>query len=649
MGVVKKNVPSNSTVAKTGVVPIYDTSESDGTIKQINKELSTIEWQGNVLRKYSTPTYILSMYMLPYEVEQALDVKCSSAGNYESSIESTAGNIADENKYYIFYEGISADFSVEELSLTSYMGPNNYTRNSQYLDMKLVLKEINNCAFAEKIRQMSLALGYDNYWDVPYYIDILFLGYTNEISKAKHDMPARVHLDATPYEKDRDAKFTYKVAITEAKPTVDDYGTTWALTLVPHSGNAKDAEVMLIGDANVIKFDSKFTDFIQNLENRINTIRLPKYRGLYKGTIPAKLVEFELDDSVKDLTISEKIKSTEEKSNSKTTVTFSPNNSIPMCIETIFKNIETDKSSTYIPRVITRKELVGKMNDGTLLYRWIHKICAMKTSYVTAEEAKDTPSAKNEAALTHLKEIKKSGTFIKKYQYYNTGVETEVIKFSPLFNNMYFIPAINSILPSKQNNALGNTTENKEIEAESNNSANIEKLAKMTDVNAMVTQVNKKYAKYKSNSGLFLLNDFYRGIQKDGYRKPPVRPVTLVDVNQEDTNPDNIDTYKKELMYKDIFSSGNAIQMKLTIHGDPYWLGNPVTGAPTPASYRDMNYHKFAFKYAGPHNSNETCYFGFNGIYTVITVTSIFSNGDFKQEIDAVADEKFYHRTDWKF
>ena len=643
---------SNSAVAKTGVVPIYDTSKDDSNIKAINDELKNIEWSGNVLRKYTSPTYVMSMYMLPYDVEQELDRKYSQASNFTDSIENTVMKISDNKKFYIFYEGISGDFSVENFTVKSFFGPNQQTRNSQYYEMKLTLKEINNCAFAEKIRQMALALGYDNYFDLPFYIDIKFLGYAGKYLKGhnvKEDLPAEVWTNELPNEKSRVAKFTYKVAITKAKPNVDDWGTTWTLDLVPHSGSGKDANVMLVGDANHVAFTSKFGDFLNKFEDVLNKRQKEQYKDLYKGSLDEKLVEIIPSNDLKDLVISEKIKAKESKDTDKTDVTFDPKSSIPMCIEDIFKNIETDKSEKYIPRVVTTKILIGKLTDGTMLYKWIHRVYALRTSYVSAEEIKETSSDKNQKALEYLKEIKKTGTFVKKYQYYNTGIETEVIKFSPLFDNMYYVPVVNSIISSKSKNALGNTSINKEIEEKANNDTEKQKYSQMTDINDIAGVASKKYDKFRSQSGLFLLNNFYRNIQKNGYRKPPVKPVTLVDINQDSTNPDNNKTYEKELMYSDIFSAGNAIKLNLTIHGDPYWLGNPVTGAATYPSYRDVNYHKIAFKYAGPHDVNETCYFGFNGIYTVISVKSVFAEGKFTQDIEAVADEKFYHRTDWEF
>ena len=106
--------------------------------------------------------------------------------------------------------------------------------------------------------------------------------------------------------------------------------------------------------------------------------------------------------------------------------------------------------------------------------------------------------------------------------------------------------------------------------------------------------------------------------------------------------------------FANLYNTGNLIQLKIKILGDPYWLDlfsekNINGDIKTMMNLSNAKYFVFDMKTAVEQNSNGNGLYDLenavdiSGIYQVLYVTSYFENGKFTQTIEGAIHASFMH------
>ena len=126
-------------------------------VDEVNKWLSKINYEPNILEYYDNVTYNIRFYMINHTYQTKLSIDRTKGiipNNYR---------LPDSSKIIIAETGVSANYDITSLILKTVHSSvsNNSSATTYQLDMKI--KEINGCSLINKITAVSKLVGYENY------------------------------------------------------------------------------------------------------------------------------------------------------------------------------------------------------------------------------------------------------------------------------------------------------------------------------------------------------------------------------------------------------------------------------------------------------------------------------------------------------
>ena len=134
----------------------------------------------NVLHGYANWTYGLSLHALSAETYNKIaknqeyvpdNVLISSAGRYDNTIGA---------KQFVRNAEFAEDFYFEDLNMTTLVGLNERSRNTNAIDIKFTLIEPYGVTLLDRLIDVGKALNGGNYLDMPYLLQIDFFGYNDD-------------------------------------------------------------------------------------------------------------------------------------------------------------------------------------------------------------------------------------------------------------------------------------------------------------------------------------------------------------------------------------------------------------------------------------------------------------------------------------
>jgi hypothetical protein len=146
-------------------------------IKPKKATKSNTEFNDNVLHKYTNYTYKLSLFTLKNSEFNKLVVDPYSKVSKSLILSSGGTNSKERAKEF------REDFYFEDLNLSTLIGLNSRSRETNAIDLSFTIFEPNGCTLIDRLIALTEVIagkGTDNYLVMPYILQIDFLGYNAE-------------------------------------------------------------------------------------------------------------------------------------------------------------------------------------------------------------------------------------------------------------------------------------------------------------------------------------------------------------------------------------------------------------------------------------------------------------------------------------
>ena len=646
---------------------------------EVDNKLKEMVFFHNPLEEYDNVTYNIRFYMVSEEYQRKLS---ELRTNLNKEI-----NIKNEYKVIIAETGVSTNYNMDDLVIKTVYNQKGSVNNMVSYEMTLQLHEVNGCSLMNKITSVSKLLGYDSYINRPYHIDIWFSGY-------KHGSPMTALSVIGEI-------YTYEVIVSEVKTNVNDSGTTYSFKMVPTPSIALNKDLNILMNMGEFKsMEGTVLKLKDEIEKTVNDTYFKNNPELLQYYPDKKYIEIEYQDYSKIdysdmINVRGQIKSrsglfgksdsdepTDRNSTPKFTdstseITIKPDNSITL--NNIFQEIclVTENYRNVIARPIYKMIAVGSY-ENQMLYKIKMSVILTKDPYLEwsnnylkqrLENVNDTNgvelgnlNAQNiiKMQLNALEKMRVERTIDKKYQYMFSGEDTNVLELNTTIDNLWYL----NVGATDVRAVVESSKENLKKIAELDNKDQLNMI--MTN-NELINMLNKSSYKDMSKvrtmaaDGRLYLDDVYNCLSKTSKMKllterPILEKSDIFSPNESksiDTNDTAVQQQMARVSLSNMFSSGNLVDIRFTILGDPYWLRIPSDNALYESSSlpdQSKMYH-FMFNMKTGMTVDSFSKTGYDlegvseitGIYMIVESTSIFKDGKFVQELYGVVDPSFMH------
>ena len=487
----------------------YQVGSTLGTIqpqKEIKNLINQINFKDNILKEYDNWTFHIQWYMIPYNDfiarEYAILHSDADVNNVIDGIDEnqTISGVIDKDFYkidpsekvVIFETGVTAQYAFENLSYKTVYSENDLNGFIHMTNMTFKFKEVNGCTFRDKWQVVSRALGYDNNINVPYFMEIDFVGYNRLTGKPERILP-------NPY--------LFKLAITGVDAQINNTGTSYTVKMVPHTqyGFSKDNFVAEnLGKIGNQVGGGTFRQAIESLEETLNkkffeiadNFQLKKY---YPSDDTVNVVDPATKDS--KLEISRRWQPDNSKKNENMTMIptmekastqqtpygsnigkryifvvdsniadvplhtssvyytqtgetterqIAPQKTIDGIVKELWHNIQPQGRENTEVRVFTKQVIVGKRPDGGVIERIYYFIVPYIAPFVEYYFIKyEDKIKKNQGAKTkdqpiknlaeHINYLQSAGLLNRRYEYMFSGRDTSVLNFDFKINGLWYL------------------------------------------------------------------------------------------------------------------------------------------------------------------------------------------------------------------
>ena len=650
--------------------------------KEIKNLLNQIQFDENILHKYQNWTYHIQWYMIPYNtmiareymmlhsIDEVSQVAVDGFG--EQRVYGFTNNdfyqIDPSEKVVIFETGVTAQYTFEGLNFKSVYSENDLNGFIHMTNMTLKFKEINGCTFKDKWQCVSRALGYTNNINVPYFLEISFVGYDPNTG-----MP--VIINSHPY--------LFKTVITGVDAQINPSGTSYTIKMCPFTqyGFSKDNFVAenLGKIANEIN-GGTFNDVVASLEETLNkkffeiadNAELEKYYPKDDGT--GQRYVFVIDDAIKNIAITPN-PSYYTQTGETIERTPNPNKTIDSIIRDIWYYIVPNGLENVDLRVFTKQVIVGKRpGDAGLIeqiyYFIVPYFVPFKEYYVTkfkAQKEGKKPVLPIRNLADHINFLQQNGLLSRKYEYMYNGRDINVLNFDFKIDGLWYL---------KPPTELGKMIDYSKFDQPSDELSPalmpkaIEDFIGQTPILSNITNsfFDALYKKWNKNgvvtNGVKYLDDINDSISDTdrivylNYGKVPVRAdnTSPIDEDNQANESEYTPIIRKSAM-EELHSSGKMCKINFEIIGDPFWLGDE-TYDNSLCRIKKCVYgnHEIVFNVKTPSQRDKVTgeiaidtSTTVSGFYQVIGVEHNFSNtGKFTQKITAVIDPMSVVRSDYE-
>lgn len=631
---------------------------------KFNRLLSTMVNTNNILQYYDNVTYNIRFYMLSNTFQKIISTLREK--NLFSSY-----SVPDNEKIIIAESGVSAKYSIESLSIdTIYTNATNSNAATSY-SMQLQIKEVNRCQLINQIVVISKLLGYESYILQPYHIDIWFSGFNNETH-----MPVQIIPEV--------GVLSYEVILNEVKTDVNVSGTNYNFSCTCAGINSTPKEVMAIGDIGGFSdFNGLLlTSFRNKLVQTINTNYFNKNQKLKKYYTDGKYIDIRLIDIDKidesfdissypsdycsqSLTGVKLLDSIYGESNDKkedSGIHPKSNNTLSDIFQSFCLN--TSELKDYFAKPIFKIKYIDNA-EGLQISKIQMDVLFSKNTYLEYYNnrfANNETHTKDELEqyeysmmYNHLKSIIAKNLLVKRYDWLFNGRDTSVLEVNSSVDKLWIsnIPRwdiVESITNDTNtylkyyNNEMKNLLEN------------FSEITTKDELNNIAHKSNKIIdgVRTMANDKRLYIDDIYNCIN-DNLKSKYLNARVIYEKNNpyspvypDEVSDSNNQSIVAKTGYYNVFATGNLVKLNIKILGDPYWLQLFSDSYIYENKYEQVgNMHYFLFKMNTTLDQKENGTYDmenvvdFCNIYQIIKSKSIFENGNFTQQLEAIISPEF--------
>lgn len=269
--------------------------------------------------------------------------------------------------------------------------------------------------------------------------------------------------------------------------------------------------------------------------------------------------------------------------------------------------------------------------------------------------------------LSSLNDMKITNGLKKRYKYLFNGEDTSVLELNTKIDKLWFLNTtqnyladtiINTPVMETSFDSYQRIQDLIDIKKNENEKlSNQEAFKKVLDEYS--SYQNLRNVRYLASDKRLYMDDIYHCLsKKEKMKLLGKRDITTMTdpfgVATTASKTGSIDYNCAKAGFANLHSTGNLIQLKIKILGDPYWLDlfsekNINGDIKTMMNLSNAKYFVFDMKTAVEQNSNGNGLYDLenavdiSGIYQVLYVTSYFENGKFTQTIEGVIHASFMH------
>lgn len=608
---------------------------------EVQKKLDSKHYDDNVLTEYDNYTYHIQVYMLHSDKVKEIDkLEMEKFSKREIDV------ISENDKYIIFESGVTPEFNIKKLSLTSVPRPMTRGYSSAITGGTIILEEVAGCQFCNQLHLLRTLLGYKNML-CPYYMDIWFSGYSNSSGKPNPNILGRKRL---------------RFSMSKVKSDISIEKSTYIIDIASMGNTLIDKSVIQTNDIPGIELNNEtLATFFQKFEDRLNdryfsssTRNMDIFNGVGGKKFIIRPHFHNMDIDMFDIYPTNRM--TPESGGSENGLFYkaSPETGLEKTFQDIAGCFE--QLSSCQADISYRAEYIGTSNNSCE-YLICIDVTYYKHPYIewmrenNMNENNNSSLASNISTmqLKYIDLLSETHRLQKKYLYGINRNNITVLSLKTKMENLYYANTWNIDLSQVNNDSVNiqsvftdmmiknseqniNTIDMSIFNSSSNTLDNNKKMY-MTDIWNLIPKKNR--------------NDLLT--REVPFKWNSVSGTTIKGATSNNTETGMVNTVSNSAGFSNLFMAGDMCQIKIDIIGDPYWLDmyayrdvdNPTTwGGSMACFYFNMK----AFQRRNVIENNKQIdydvddYNDISGVYLVATVTSNFENGKFTQEIDGVID-----------
>ena len=642
-------------------------------ITNVDSLLQMVPYEDNVLQYYDNVTYNIRFYMLNHTYQKKLSIDRALGiipNNYR---------LPDDSKIIIAETGVSSNYNIQSLSIDAVHTSISQNPSATTYKMELKIDEVNGCSLANRIVAVSKLVGYESYILQPFHIDVWFSGYEQSTDKAVKTIGNQV--------------LTYEVLLSEIKTNIDNNGTSYNFIMAPVPQSTFSKTINSIGNIGNLDIKSgtmkEYKEKIEEYLNKRYFENHPHLKSLYSDE------KFIVIDSLieDDFSIERQIINTYNEREGVKKIGFNIedvmvyNNNTPQntdsstggmvrpsvddTFDEFFQKLcfQTERLKDYIARPVYRTEYLGNIS-GQEVQRIHIDIVFRKNSYLTYfHEKADDKSADNKKELDRINKMQvkelqgliQNKTLVKRYEWMFNGRDTSVLEFNTSIDKLWYanIPLMDALYISENSNDNVKKANDREMLISKNMEMIRQDTVYKEKLDRVISLSNAPLSGIRNLAGdkRLYLDDIYNCIdaktKRDllNNRKILEKYDEFSVIDYFDTSSTEVTSNNAKVGYNNIYKSGNLVELKLRVLGDPYWLeqcSDNVLYKPNNAKNTSA-FHNFSFRVCTPLEQKEDGTYDpenamdFSSIYQLVETTSLFEGGKFTQQLKGVINQAFMH------
>ena len=417
----------------------------------------------NVLHNYENVTYDITLAMTTTNVTK-------NWLSLERSTEKLTANINDLNNKSVFTDDMiilaqtaGTVAQITRLDMEAYASPNQVSSLTFSTKMRMAITQPLGSNLVQNIYKAASILDIENHYSHPYFLQVYLKGRSKDGSIPEQEIPG--------------TKRVYAININRMTYRIDNGATIYDVEAIRSSDTAKSDDHNLIQDLSISEQINSFDEFLQAFKKKVNEqekhylgqtkLILDQYefkvRGPWKGgdsqeTDDSKAQEFlasPIQDDINAMNLQNQgtdegaVKIEIEKNTSIREVleTFCARNvyaqqQIRGAINSITDSFTSDKwedikLTKMLPMIACHHEIIKYdplRNDYARKFVWTISLQDMVTINAAV---RDEIEPNEEYSKKRTDYMMQSKTIVKRYDYYNTGMNIDVTNFDINFNFQY--------------------------------------------------------------------------------------------------------------------------------------------------------------------------------------------------------------------
>lgn len=543
--------------------------------QKVEEMFKKVETGVNTLQKYDNYTYHIQFFMLPYSVySKFLETRQKIELTKETE------EIIKNNKVIIAESGVTSDLSISSFRIDTIPATAGIDSMSTNTKGTLLIDETAGSSLVNKLALLTSLLGYkQSYISVPYFVSIWFTGYPN----------VGANWNEPPERKIEGKEYVYAFVASDVKNSDTKYGTQYTFDLASLSFISLKKDIALVGESNPIGIKNTFNNTLLDIEKNMNEVYKKRisdriYDIVYKNKGDPISVNYKGiigDDSIKPqknaTMIPDRYLNRKEPELNVTngTINVDPNQSWESVIFNVWNYMSPEGS--FLP-IIDYKYSDPTPYKGKVYYKVnvdvnlleIPGLDDIKKGMPDFDYFDEGIEKKQEK---YLKACIDKGLIIRNYEYQLSGKNIDVLEYKSKEDHLWLlnVPMVNYVeenTPLKGLDDDGGVLYNK---LDDNIAPEIKdvydgkhgKPIYMSDIISNKDFANNNVSLYYGAIGYDVIPR-----NQNQFGKEDSERSTESDVVSQETKNYLISKYGA----RNFLSTGQKLEITLTITGDPYWL-----------------------------------------------------------------------------